>query len=38
MAEVQDVFLLSFDEYSSHHFVPLQAGKVAKDIKMASQL
>ncbi len=32
MAEVQDVFLSSFDEYSSHHFVPLQAGKVAKAI------
>lgn len=32
MAEVQDVFLSSFDEYSSHHFVTLQAGKVAKAI------
>ncbi len=32
MAEVQDVFLSSFDEYGRGHFVPLQAGKVAKAI------
>ena len=32
MAEVQDVFLASFDEYTQDHFVPLQALKVAKAI------
>ncbi len=32
MAEVQDVFLASFDEYGMNHFVPLQAQKAAKAI------
>lgn len=32
MAEVQDVFLASFDEYRENHFVPLQALKAAKAI------
>jgi hypothetical protein len=32
MAEVQDVFLASFDEYAQDYFVPLQALKVAKAI------
>ena len=32
MAEVQDVFLASFDEYGMNHFVPLQARKAAKAI------
>ncbi|NCC91265.1 MAG: IS91 family transposase [Spirochaetia bacterium] len=32
MAEVQDVFLASFDEYRKSHFVPLQAQKAAKAI------
>jgi hypothetical protein len=32
MAEVQDVFLASFDEYRGSHLVPLQAQKTAKAI------
>ena len=32
MAEVQDVFLASFEEYGMNHFVPLQAQKAAKAI------
>ena len=32
MAEVQDVFLASFDAYRQNHFVPLQAQKAAKAI------